>query len=354
MKKKKTIIYVIIGAVIVLGLVISQFVDWNVDNDNTSGDIAKSSRFSRKTADGNVGNMMELLQNDENYKNGVVTAYLVMKTRAEQFNALVDLSNEVAGSIKEFEPVLKDLQDAKPMVKNVCVALEAAAKDLDSALGGEATDELEQSTSNAALAYNTLQKQNSLATRFIDTTDKYLKSNAGNDRLKFIRDQWVDYQQMTAALTKDEALAQELGKRGYQLSEDKRAASLGAFDGNVQKIFMSGAALSNVYEVDCGLKAVMVNEVMGAVDKSVNMETQEKLAAVDKNVLGAVQESSMVVLISLSTNDGMENLKNSLGEAVVDNLANVNKIGELSQVNEVLNQMGKMELGNQVNEQIER
>ena len=96
MSKKKTIIYSVLGAVVVLGLVVSQFVDWPVDEDNASGNIAKSSRFSRKTADGAVGNMQELLQNDEDYKNGIVAACVIMKTRAEQFNVL-----EVEGEIDE-------------------------------------------------------------------------------------------------------------------------------------------------------------------------------------------------------------------------------------------------------------
>ena len=55
-------------------------------------------------------------------------------------------------------------------------------------------------TINASLAYTTLQKQNNLATRFIETTDKYLETAQGDDKLKLVRDQWLEYQQMTAAL----------------------------------------------------------------------------------------------------------------------------------------------------------
>ena len=58
----------------------------------------------------------------------------------------------------------------------------------------------EMNAINAALADTTLQKENKLADRFIETTDKYLEAAEGDDRLKFVRDQWVDYQKMTAAL----------------------------------------------------------------------------------------------------------------------------------------------------------
>ena len=127
MKKNKSIIYAVVGAVVVLGGVASQYIDWPVDSDNAGGDIAKSSHFSRKTSDANVGNMQDLLKNDEEYKNGIVAAYTIM---------------EVAG------------------------------KDLDSVLGGEEVSDLEQNTSNAVVAYNTLQKQNNLADRFIEVVDK--------------------------------------------------------------------------------------------------------------------------------------------------------------------------------------
>ena len=73
MKKKKSIIYACVGAVVIIGFAISYFVEWPIDYNNASGDIAKSSRFSRQLADAGVSNMQELLQNDEEFKNGLVT-----------------------------------------------------------------------------------------------------------------------------------------------------------------------------------------------------------------------------------------------------------------------------------------
>ena len=251
MKKKSNLIYVLVGVVIVLGFAISRFVGWPVDSDNASGDIAKSSHFSRKTADAGANNMQEFLQNDEDFKNGVVTAYMVMKTRAEQFNALVDMSAEVAGSIKEFEPLLKEMKEAKPLINNVCATMDTAGNDLNSALGGEDANDLEQNTANAALAYNSLQKQNKLADQFIELADKNQKVD--NDRLKFVRDQWVDYQKMTASLNKDDKLAQELEKKGYLLSEEKFAAALGAFNELQQISTLRNASLAKMFGVDIAL-----------------------------------------------------------------------------------------------------
>ena len=284
-KKKTTIIYVVLAALVVLGFVLSKTIGWPVDSENASGNIAKSSHFSRKTADGNIGNMQELLQNDEDFKNGIVTAYVVMKTRAEQFNALVNMSAEVAGGIPEFEAVLKAMKEAQPMIKNVCASMETAGKDLDSALGGGETGDLEQNTSNAALAYNTLQKQNKLATQFIETADNYQKK--ADDRLKFVRDQWVDYQQMTAAMTQDKQLAQELDKRGYQLSDAARVKTLGSFDDKGQLSCLQGSYLAS----RCNVNNKLANSLNG-MDLNAAIQAGGVLKAILENGLASAANAN--------------------------------------------------------------
>lgn len=249
MKKKN--LFIVLGAVVavlVLGGLSSMFVDWPVDIRNASGDIAKSSRFSRKQA-ALESNMEELLKSDPEFKNGMVAAYMVMQTRASQFGTLVEMSNEVAGEIPAFADVLKDMAEARTMVNNVCLSLMDAGNDLNAALNGEGRPELAQNTINASLAYTTLQKQNDLANRFIDTTDKYLESNEGSDRLKFVRDQWLDYQQMTAALEGDQASAAALAKKGNLLSAEKTLASMGGFKMSEQVGVLKSANLARELNV---------------------------------------------------------------------------------------------------------
>ena len=65
MKKKAIIIIVSVVLVCALGLVLSLVLDWPVSTDSTSGNIGKSSRFSRKAATERIDNMEELLQADE-------------------------------------------------------------------------------------------------------------------------------------------------------------------------------------------------------------------------------------------------------------------------------------------------
>ena len=201
--KKKSIILYSLAAICVIGLICSYYIDWPVDFNEADGDIAKAAKFSREQVSEKITNMEELLQTDSAFKNDIVAAQVVMQTRTVQFGALVDMSNEVAGNIPAFAEVLKEMNANREMVDNVASSLAESADNLNAALGGEECPDLAQSSINASLAYMTLQKQNNLANRFIETTDKYLETAQGDDKLKLVRDQWFEYQQMTASLEGD-------------------------------------------------------------------------------------------------------------------------------------------------------
>ena len=230
MKKKSITILCSVAAIFTIGLITSFFVDWPVDLNEADGDIAKAARFSREQISEKLTNMEELLQTDSAFKGGIVAAQVVMQTRAVQFGTLVDMSNEVAGNIPAFAEVLKEMNASREMVDNVASSLAESAEKLNAALGGEECPDLAQSTINASLAYTTLQKQNQLANRFIETTDKYLETAQGDDKLKLVRDQWLEYQQMTAALEGDKASAEALAKKGNLLSGEKALAAVANFD----------------------------------------------------------------------------------------------------------------------------
>lgn len=262
MKSKKTV-YIIFSvlAVCLGGVILSKVINWPVDIENAGGNIAKTSRFSRKTAEGGASNMQELLLSDEDYKGGILATYVIMKARADQFGALVSLSSEAAGGIQEFQPVLQDMKKALPTVNNVCASLQTACEDLDSVLGGGTPENLEQDANNAALAYSTLQKLNKLADSFIETTDKYLLNADADDRLKLVRDQWVSYQQVTAVLADDARLAQDLEERGMLLDAEQSRNALNAFDsGSLEHLsnIIPGAAVARMTELTNGLADVFM------------------------------------------------------------------------------------------------
>ena len=295
--KKKNIIVIVASvlAVCVLGLLLSFLVNWPVKTDNAAGDIAKSSRFSRATKVERLSNLEELINSDENYKNGIVAANMVMQTRAAQFNALVDMSNEVAGEIPAFSEVLKDMNEVRPMIENVCMSLMTAVSDLDACLSGESRPDLTQNTINASLAYTTLQKQNTLADRFIDTTDRYLAAEEGDDRLKFVRDQWVEYQKMTAALNSDEKSAAELDEKGVLLASEKSVAALNSFDVAEQVTVLSFAKVAAVMDVDNQLSNSLSPEVIDGVFEAISYAAEQAIKSAEIVANSQVVENSQLV-----------------------------------------------------------
>jgi hypothetical protein len=236
-------------AVLVAGLLVNHFFNWPIDNRDTSGDIGKANRFSREMESADLSNMEELLKTDSTFKDGIVAAQVVMQRRAVQFATLVDMSNEVAGNIPAFAEVLKDMNANIEMVNNVTSSLAESAEKLNAALGGEECPDLAQSTINASLAYTTLQKQNNLANRFIETTDKYLETAQGDDKLKLVRDQWLEYQQMTAALEGDKASAEALAKKGNLLSGEQALAAAANFDIAERLVVLQSSELAKSFNL---------------------------------------------------------------------------------------------------------
>ena len=262
MKKKRIIILCSVAAIFVIGLITSFFVDWPVDFNKADGDIAKAAKFSREQVSEKLTNMEELLQTDSAFKDDIVTAQVVMQTRAVQFATLVDMSNEVAGNIPAFAEVLKDMNANIEMVNNVTSSLAESAEKLNAALGGEECPDLAQSTINASLAYTTLQKQNNLATRFIETTDKYLETAQGDDKLKLVRDQWLEYQQMTAALDGDKTSAEALAKKGNLLSGEKALAAVANFDIAERLVVLQSCELAQAMKLPNQIGSVIRPKVL--------------------------------------------------------------------------------------------
>ena len=261
MKKKSVILYSL-AAICVIGLITSYYIDWPVDIKATDGDISKAAKFSREQMSDNLTNMEELLQTDSAFKDGIVAAQVVMQTRAVQFGTLVDLSNEAAGNIPAFAEVLKDMNANRELVDNVVISLAESAEKLNAALGGEECPDLAQSTINASLAYTTLQKQNNLANRFIETTDKYLETAQGDDKLKLVRDQWLEYQQMTAALDGDKASAEALAKKGNLLSGEQALAAVANFDIAERLVVLQSCELAQAMKLPNQIGSVIRPKVL--------------------------------------------------------------------------------------------
>ena len=261
MKKKTLIILSVAAVVVVAGFVLSNSINWPVDVSKTEGDIGKVDRFSREADAEKLTNMEELLRTDSDYQEGMVMSYALMQLRSEQFASLVDLSNQVAGEIPEYAPLIQKMNGIGKMVNNVNAQLNDVGKQMEKALSGEECPELTQNTINASLAYTQLQKQNALANQFIETTDKYLANAKGSDQLKLVRDQWVDYQKLTAALEDNKESAKALDEKGYLLTSEKAEAALGAHADATQKVMRLNTMICHKLRMSTNLNMVLAGRV---------------------------------------------------------------------------------------------
>ena len=319
--KKKSIILCSLVVICAIGLVASIFIDWPVDFSKSDGDIAKAAKFSRERVSEKLTNMEELLQTDSAFKKTIVVSQVVMQTRAAQFGTLVDMSNEVAGNIPAFAEVLKDMNAASKMVENVNNSLAEAGDDLNAALVGEERPDLAQNTINASLAYTTLQKQNKLATRFIETTDKYLETAKADDQLKFVRDQWLEYQQMTAALEGDKESAEALAKKGNLLSGEKALSAMQTFGLANQVSILCCSHLAQSMNVETKLASSFEPQVLGNIVSHIRSAaevTMQKMSAGSN-----LQASQVETLFSSAVGEAIKNVSsNGVASQVAAGLAN--------------------------------
>ena len=376
MKKKSIVILCSVAAVCAIGLITSHFVDWSVNHDEADGDIGKAARFSREQVSEKLSNMEELLQTDSAFKDGIVAAQVVMQTRAAQFGTLADMSNEAAGNIPAFAEVLKEMNANRELVNNVANSLAESAANLNAALGGEECPDLAQSTINASLAYTTLQKQNNLANRFIETTDKYLETAQGDDKLKLVRDQWLDYQQMTAALEGDKASAEALAKKGNLLSGEQALAAVGKYGLAEQLVILQSCELAQNMNVETKLSNAIPQQTLERICsvfrnaaevtvKSVNdglaLNNQE-VEKIFSNALDEAMKNASTEVVASMQKFGLNNVQKMANARIAVNartvanaqtLANVQimKIGSASNVmsafNAALNNAGKIQNLNQ-------
>ena len=370
MKKKTVVILCSVLAVCLLGLLLTHLFNWPVSAERTSGDVSKASRFSRGTKVEALTNMEELLQTDEEFKDAIVASQMVMQTRALQFGALVDMSNEVAGELPAFAGVLEEMNAIRELVENVTNSLVESGANLDAALGGAECADLEQTTINAALAYTTLQKENKLADRFIETTDKYLATAEGDDRLKFVRDQWVDYQKMTAALDGDEKAAEALARKGNLLSGEETLAAMADF-GIADLVVLINSAFMTKYT---GVDGALVNALPeGALEnvfirirnaaevygnQADAMNNQAGVAKFNQQVIDALNEAVLVVnnrktVASQQTMVSQQqtlDMKKSGGPVVFSYTANMNNVVTIAGY-EHLNNAGNVVINHYVRNQ---
>jgi hypothetical protein len=210
----------------------------------------------------------------------------------------------------------------RELVDNVASSLAESADNLNAALDGKECPDLAQSTINASLAYTTLQKQNQLATRFIETTDKHLETAQGDDQLKLVRDQWLEYQQMTAALDGDKASAEALAKKGNLLSGEKALAAVENLDLNIKVAVLQSCELAQAMKLP--------NQIGSAIRPQVLSNEISKLSNAQKEILAHRKKDPYNALMMDNASMVMEAFNTSLSNVANNPALNQSQSGNLN------------------------
>jgi hypothetical protein len=196
---------------------------------------------------------------------------------------------------------------------------------------------LAQSTINASLAYTTLQKQNNLATRFIETTDKYLETVQGDDQQKFVRDQWLEYQQMTAALEGNKASAEALAKKGNLLSGEQALAAVGKYGLAEQLVILQSCELALSMNTPTQLGSAIPQQTLERICSVARHAAEVTVKSVNDGL--ALRNQEVEKIFSNALDEAMKNASTDvvasmqkIGLGNAQKIANAQKIGNAQKI----------------------
>ena len=101
----------------------------------------------------------------------------------------------------------------------------------------------------------------------------------GDDRLKFVRDQWLEYQQMTAALDGDKAFAETLAKKGNLLSGEKALAAVENLDLNAKIVVLQSCRIAQMIKLPSQIGSAIRPKALESEISSVLLAQKEILAS---------------------------------------------------------------------------
>ena len=173
----------------------------------------------------------------------------------------------------------------------------------------------------------TLQKQNNLATRFIETTDKYLETAQGDDKLKLVRDQWLEYQKTTAAIEGDKASAEALAKKSYLLSGEKALAAVENLDLNAKVAVLQSCEMAQRIKVPSQIGSDISSNALEKAQKVFNTQMLEQKKIHDSFRGGGNKISYNAIMNSASI---MAAYSNALNNVVNNPALNQSQSGNLN------------------------
>lgn len=175
---------------------------------NGTGDITKVSKYSKAVVSPQTSAFQEKIMNDPEAYKQAEASLVVLSTRMNDFDLLVDYAITSGEGIEELAPVIAKIESLSQLSDNaVAAAMTASDAFHDMAEGKKAgAASYETASQNLALAFLMIDRQIGVGKEYVSEVDAYLKGKKAGENLNLSlsRDLWAGYCAGQAIINCDE------------------------------------------------------------------------------------------------------------------------------------------------------
>lgn len=162
-----------------------------VDKALLEGNISKAKVYN-EAENPELLAAMEQLANDTAYQQEVVMTTALLNARVLQMDQLINATVKATEGIEELTELHEIMAAHSKSTANATVAYETYLTEIDKVMNGEKSEEYEQASNNAAMAYLKLENYVSDAPAYINSLMNYLETTE-NEELGDLVAQWAEY-----------------------------------------------------------------------------------------------------------------------------------------------------------------
>lgn len=224
-KKVKSGIFM--AAIAVVFYIIGGLVGWPSSSNGLLGDVGKAKKYNKSVVTIDADALQEKMQADSVYRNEMLAAAGTMQIHADQFCALLEVSQQACADKKEFAKSLAAFEQVKQTALNAQEAIGQFVSDMNDLSQGKKVRGFEQDYNNAVLAFNMLQKCSSTAQQFVTDADQLLQQDLSADQqtLAALRNDWSLYMMATYVMNGDKLQLRACETLGFYFQDGAQLSS---------------------------------------------------------------------------------------------------------------------------------
>ena len=176
-------------------------------DENGKGDITKVSKYSKNVVSPQASAFQEQILNDPQVYDQTRASLVVLSSRMNDFDNLVDIAVKSGNGIDELAPAIAQIKRISDLSANAKNAAVAAADSFNGMIEGKkaSASDYETASRNLTLAYLMVDRQLNVGKEYVSSVDAYLKGRKIEDNLDLAlsRDLWAGYCAGQAVLNND-------------------------------------------------------------------------------------------------------------------------------------------------------